>query len=330
MPLTAPRRSAVAALAAALSLGVAACGSSDSESTSTSSSAGSGASTAEAPAEGITLKAAEFTWSAAALTTSILSEIAAEHPELGVDGIETTQLDPAAAWAGAQRGDVDLITEVALPNQQPLADKAKGEMELVSETYGDANQGWFVPTYAVEAGGELEGLTNVEQLNDFSDQLGGKLYDADPGWVTTEQNAKRLEGYGIELDHVTSGEAAELAELKRAYGSEEPIVLYLYRPHWVFSEYDMTQLEEDAPYAEDCFTTGDGACALPPYSACVAAKTDLAERAPGFYGLLKNFQLPLEEVETMLAAVDQEGKEPSEVAEQWVADNQSTIDGWIG
>ena len=66
-------------------------------------------------------------------------------------------------------------------------------------------------------GSPLAGLTSVTQLNDYADQLGGKLYDADHGYITTEQNTKRLDGYGISLEYVVSSEAAELAQLKSSY-----------------------------------------------------------------------------------------------------------------
>ncbi|HZH19003.1 MAG TPA: glycine betaine ABC transporter substrate-binding protein, partial [Geodermatophilus sp.] len=253
-----PRASAVT-LAALLAATVTGC------------SAEEGAESAGSAGDGITVQTAQFSWTAAGLTNSILSEIAADRPELGVSTLQTTQLDPAAAWAGAQRGDIDLLTEVALPNQQELADGAGDRVEIVSETYGDAAQGWFVPAYAVAPGGPLEGLTSVTQLNDYADQLGGKFYDADPGYITTEQNAKRLAGYGITLEHVVSSEAAELAQLENSYSRQEPIVLYLYHPHAVFAQYDMVQLEEPTPYSEGCLTTGDGACAMPSYSANIAA-----------------------------------------------------------
>jgi hypothetical protein len=68
-----------------------------------------------------------------------------------------------------------------------------------------------VPAYAVKPGGALEGLTSVTQLDHYADALGNKFYDADPGYITTEQNARRLAGYGItRLEHVVSSEAAEL------------------------------------------------------------------------------------------------------------------------
>ena len=288
------------------------------------SSGGSGG----AASEGITVEAAQFSWTAAGLTNAILAEIAKDEPDLGVAELKTTQLDPAAAWAGAKRGDVHLLTEVALPNQQAFADEADEQVDIVSETYGDASQGWFVPEYAVEPGGPLEGLTSVTQLNDYADELGGKFYDADPGYVTTEQNRKRLEGYGIDLEHVVSGEAAELAQLERAYGREEPIVLYLYHPHAVHAQYDMVQLEEPTPFTDGCLTEGDGACAMPAYSANIAASTQLQEDAPRFVGLLEQLRIDLDEMEAMQKQVDVDGEEVGDVARQWVDEHADEISTW--
>lgn len=312
-----PRASAVA-LAAVLAATVTGC------------SAEEGADSATGGGDGITVQAAQFSWTAAGLTNSILSEIAADRPELGVATLQTTQLDPAAAWAGAQRGDIDLLTEVALPNQQELADSAAEQVEIVSETYGDAAQGWFVPAYAVAPGGPLEGLTSVTQLNDYADQLGNKFYDADPGYITTEQNAKRLAGYGITLEHVVSSEAAELAQLENSYSRQEPIVLYLYHPHAVFAQYEMVQLEEPTPYTEGCLTTGNGACAMPSYSANIAASTELQEQAPEFADLLVDLRISVEEMEEMQKQVDVDGEDVGTVARQWVDEHADQIDEWVG
>jgi glycine betaine/proline transport system substrate-binding protein len=311
-------RASAVALAALLTATVAGC------------SAEKGAESATGGGSGITVQTAQFSWTAAGLTNSILSEIAADHPDLGVSSLATTQLDPAAAWAGAKRGDIDLLTEVALPNQQQLADEAADRVQIVSETYGDASQGWFVPAYAVAPGGPLEGLTSVTQLNDYADQLGGKFYDADPGYITTEQNTKRLQGYGITLEHVASSEAAELAQLENSYSREEPIVLYLYHPHAVFAQYDMVQLEEPTPYTDGCLTTGNGACAMPSYSANIAASKDLQEQAPQFVDLLKDFRISVDEMEAMQKQVDVDGEEVATVARQWVDGHADQIDQWIG
>jgi glycine betaine/proline transport system substrate-binding protein len=304
----------------ALGAGVGACG--GEEETDSAQQGGGG--------QGVELTAAEFTWSAAAVTTSILKQIAEQNPELGVSELKSKQLDPAPAWAGAKRGDIDILAEVARPNQDPLAKKAGAEVEMLGATYEDASQGWFVPSYVVAPGGPAEGLKSVDQLNEYKEVFDGKLIDADPGWVTTEQNKARLKGYGIDFQHVTSGEAAQLAQLKRAIQREEPILTYNYRPHWVFAEYELTQLEEPNPYKEGCFDEGgDGACAMPPYSAWTAARKDVAEKAPKFHAMLKEFKIPLEDMEAMLAKVDLEKQDAEAVAKEWVDANQADIKSWV-
>ena len=316
------------ALSALLTVGVAltACsGSGSSFSGGTSSGGGS----SDSAGAGISIKAAEFPWSAAKLTTVILSEVAAQHPELGVGKIDATTLGPAPAWAGAQRGDVDLLAEVAMPNQQELADKAKDKVSMVHQTYGDAQQGWFVPTYATQPGQPLAGLTSVTQLNDYAAPLNNKLVDADPSFITTQQNAKRLQGYGLNLEQVASSESAQLAELRRAYQAKEPILVYLYHPHWVFAEFEMTQLQEPNPYTPDCFTTGNGACAMPSYAAWTAASTKVQQDAPKFYAMLQRFEIPVPDMEGMLKSVDVDKKDATAVAKEWLGANQDKVQQWV-
>jgi len=289
----------------------------------------SGGGSSDSANAGVSIKAAEFPWSAAKLTTVILSEVAAQHPELGVGKIDATTLGPAPAWAGAQRGDVDLLAEVAMPNQQELADKAKDKVSMVHQTYGDAQQGWFVPTYATQPGQPLAGLTSVTQLNDYAAPLNNKLVDADPSFITTQQNAKRLQGYGLNLEQVASSESAQLAELRRAYQAKEPILVYLYHPHWVFAEFEMTQLQEPNPYTPDCFTTGNGACAMPSYAAWTAASTKVQQDAPKFYAMLQKFEIPVPDMEGMLKSVDVDKKDATAVAKEWLGANQDKVQQWV-
>jgi len=128
---------------------------------------------------------------------------------------------------------------------------------------------------------------------------------------------------------VTSSEAAQLAELRRAIERQEPILVYLYHPHWAFSEFDLTKLEEPNPYQEDCFTTGDGACAMPDYAAWTAASTELQEQAPQFFAMLERFRLPLADIETMLKQVDVDGRPVEDVAREWMEANQPLVQEWV-
>jgi glycine betaine/proline transport system substrate-binding protein len=285
---------------------------------------------AAAGADGPTVRLAQFPWSAAKLTNVILGEVVAAHPELGVGRLKTIQVGPATAWAGAQRGDVDALTEVAMPNQSELAAKAAERIELVHPTYEGAEQGWYVPSYAVEPGQPLAGLTSVTQLNDYADALGNRLVDSDPSFLTTEYNAKRLAGYRLDLEQVTSSEAAQIAELRRAYERRQPILVYLYRPHYIFEELALTKLTEPTPARDDCYTTGDGACAMPAYSAWTAASPELARTSPGFAAMLRRFELPLPDVEQMLQRVDVDNQDVEVVAREYVAAHPDRVRQWVG
>jgi glycine betaine/proline transport system substrate-binding protein len=314
------RLAAPTALAAALAIGVAGCGDSGTDSAKGSGSSG-----------GIELKVGQFSWTAAAVETGILEQIAKDHPELGVKSVKATPVDPAPGWVGLQRGDLDVLTEVNLPNQQDFADKAKADANLVSETYGGATQGWFVPRYAVEgAGAKAAGLTSIDQLNRYKDAFDGTLYDSDPGWVTSQQNKKRLKAYGLDFKQSNSSEAALIAQVGRAFAKKEPILFYFYHPHWLFKKYDVVQLKEPNPYnAATSFKTDDKS-AIPTLAAWIAARKDLETRAPKFYAVLKNVKIPLADIEGLLQQVDSEKKQPEAVAQEWVAAHKTEIDQWVG
>lgn len=278
---------------------------------------------------GITIRAAEFNWTAAALTNAILTDITTAHPELGVSQIISTPLDPAAAWAGAARGDIDMLTEVALPNQQPLAAKARSQVKLIDETYGDAVQGWFVPAYALAPGAPLAGLKSITQLNSYRNAVGGRLIDGDPGWVTTAQDVARLKAYNITLQDTPAGANAELAQLTRSYAQHQPFVIYLYQPLWVFAKYKLVQLQEPHPYKNGCFTGSNNQCAIPTLSAWIGASNRIATQAPKFYSMLKHVKIPLLQMEQMLKLTDLEKQPVTAVAQQWANAHQAQISAWI-
>lgn len=275
----------------------------------------------------------QFSWTHAELQVEILKAIVEDHPDLGIETITTQDLDPAAAWTGLGRGDLDLLVEVNLPNQQAFADENAATTELVSNTYDGAAQGWFVPSYLVAPGGEAEGLTSVDQLADpeWAEKVGGTLFDADAGWVTSDQNAKRLEAFGIDLEHSNSAEAALLSQVERSYSREEPILFYFYRPHWVFNSYDLVQIEEPHPYEEGCFEEGGrDDCAIPELAAWIAINSDLRDESPEFVAFLEQFQIPLEDIEALLEQHESEGTSVPDLARQWVDDNADQIEEWVG
>jgi len=301
-----------------LALVLAACGGGD----------GEGNSVAERTESG-TLRIGEFSWSAAVLTNTILEGIVARHPELGIEQVERVKAGPERGWKRLGDGRLDVLTEVYVPNQLTFSRRARRETELVSRTYRDAINGWFVPRYAVEPGGPADGLVRVDQLNRYRDVLDRKLFDGEPGWVTTEQNADRIRGFGLRLEQVKGSETKLLRELERRFRAREPMLLYLWRPHWVHAAYELEALDEPIPYRPGCFRGSRGACAMPTNDVWVAARKDLAGRAPRVWELLRRFRLPIGDLEAMLAEVDRRELPADEVAGRWLDEHTELVASWI-
>lgn len=314
------RLTALTSLSLASALALTACGDSGDENGDAAENGGG---------EGITLELGEFNWLASEFQGAVVAQIAAEHPELGVDEVNTTQFDPAVGWAGLGEGDVHMLVDAIMPNHEGFSEDYGDTTEVVSETYGGAAQGWFIPAYAAE--GELEGLESVDQLSDpeYADLVGNTLYDGEPGWVTTEHNAERLEGFELDLEHMTVSESALIAEVESAYADEEPILFFFYQPHWLFSQLDLVQLEEPNEYHEDCFDGGDQDCASPELSGHVAIHEELREEAPEFVEMLEQFEIPLEDIEDAMLQDEDEDADVEDLAAQWVEDNSETIESWI-
>jgi len=280
-------------------------------------------------AETRTLRVGEFSWSAARLMSAILQEIVVLRPDIGIERVERAEVTPDEGWAELDDGGLDVLTEVYLPNQQRFASEARENTELLNRIYPGAVNGWFVPRYAIAPNGPAAGLRSVDQLNRYADVFERKLYDGEKGWVTTEQNADRIRGFGLNLEQVTGSEASLLAELKRHYERRRPILVYLWRPHWAHSAFDLVELEEPNPYSLDCFSDGKLACAMPTNDVWLAARNDLGERAPRLWRLLQKLEIPIADIEAMLLDVDSKGRPVREVARIWVASHSDTIEGWL-
>ena len=291
---------------------------------------GCGGSDEASPPPPGTVRVGEFSWSSASLTNEILEQIVERHPELGVKRLERKRVEPEEGWDDLADGDLDLLTEVYLPNQAEYLERGGEQTELVHRVYAGAVNGWFVPSYVVAPGGPAADLRSVDQLKRYAGVFDHKLYDGEDGWVTTEWDADRIDGFGLDLDQVTGSESDLVGSLRRAYDARRPILLYLWRPHWAHSTFDLVMLDEPNGYSVDCFTGDRKACAMPTNDSWTAGRTDLGTRLPRFREFLGNFEIDIAEMERMLFQVDERGTPAEVVARRWIDRHAKDIQGWIG
>ncbi len=150
------------------------------------------------------------------------------------------------------------------------------------------------------------------------EQLDYEIIGIDPGAGIMNLTINDvLPGYGLDDDwEVVEGSGAAMtAALKKAYDSEEPIIITGWSPHWKFNSFDLKYLEDpEGLYgeAEDVHTI---------------ARLGLKEDHPDAHMLLDQFNWEPEHIENVMNLI-QEGAAPDEAAAQWVSENEDVVSEW--
>ncbi|QVY62102.1 glycine betaine ABC transporter substrate-binding protein [Cytobacillus gottheilii] len=149
------------------------------------------------------------------------------------------------------------------------------------------------------------------------EQLDYEIIGIDPGAGIMNLTINDvLPGYGLDDWEVVEGSGAAMtAALKKAYDSEDPIIITGWSPHWKFNSFDLKYLEDpEGLYgeAEDVHTI---------------ARLGLKEDHPDAHLLLDQFNWEPEHIENVMNLI-QEGAAPDEAASQWVSENEDIVSEW--
>jgi glycine betaine/proline transport system substrate-binding protein len=247
-----------------------------------------------------------------------------------------------------------MLNEYVLPGSK--------ESIRLNKTPYKGTEGIFVPGY-------VQDQHNIRKLADLAKPEVAKIFDTDGdgkgeywagavGWEATNHSMVRAKSYGFDK-HFTASTVEQpvfLAQLSAAYQRKEPIVFYYWTPEWIFASYDLRMLEEppfdgwssedkknDPLYrADGCYKfyqPGNNpdwlekssiTCAQPPTDVYVARSKALDERAPRIGKFLEQITLTPEMVNEWILAIDQEKKDPLEVATKWVEEHKDIVEGqWL-
>lgn len=144
-----------------------------------------------------------------------------------------------------------------------------------------------------------------------------EIVGIEPGSGTMDIAQNTVDSYNLDLELTPSSEPAMITELQNALENEEPIVVTLWQPHWMFSEYDLKFLEdpkETLGAAENIHTM---------------VRIGLEDDQPSAYELLDNFHWEVDDMNEVMSKFGQdENVEPRDAAKEWIADNQDKVDAW--
>ncbi len=284
-------------------------------------------------------------WPSASATSHIIK--AAIEENLGLE-VELQNGTNPVIFEAMDKGSMDVMAEVWLPNQQNLYDTyvaGKGTVEL-NKTGMPASQGLCVPDYVAT---EM-GVTSVEDLTDpdkaalfDSDGDGkGNLYVGNPGDASGNVEKIKAKSYGYDQTMTTDvyDETVAYANLDRAINAHEAWVGFCYKPHYIFSLHQMTVLNEP-PYDEanwtviqptddpDWLAKSSVASAWPTANVHVGFRKALETEKPEVANMLRNIKFTAEEVSAMSYALVVDKKEPEAYAKEWIAAHPDQVIGWF-
>lgn len=205
---------------------------------------------------------------------------------------------------------IDAFIDVWSPNlHKDYLEKYGDTFEIAGTLYSDMPFGVAVPTY-------LEDINSIEDVANNPELFDYEVYAIEPGSgmaITTEEMVKIYE-----MDEFTiqnSSVATMLSQVDAKVQNEEGIVFNAWRPHPMFVRFDLKLLEDP----RDAWKTDDVEIAVTP---------QLKDESPTAYTLFANMELTLDMVEEWIMELD-EGAPLEELAENWVAENEDTVNEWL-
>jgi glycine betaine/proline transport system substrate-binding protein len=244
-----------------------------------------------------------------------------------------------------QTGEVHIIPEIWLPNQQEAWDKAIASGNVLDmgrqESFANWQSLFVVPTYVIEGDSargiepmapDLKSVFDLDQpqykdlfKNPENPSKGG-IYSCVPGWECEKVNIAQLAAYELDDDYDMLNPGSEsglFAALMGAYEKGEPHITYLWAPTWISGLLDLTLLEEP-PYDETVWNANNG-CGYPSADIGKAAYKELEEMAPDVMDMLEKWDLDDKTLGDADKYVSDTGGEYIDAAILFLKDNE---DAW--
>ena len=250
-----------------------------------------------------TITFGDLNWHSAMLQNRIAQYIA----EMGYGYSTSVEFGATLPLFNALRaGDIDVLMEVWLPDQEDSWEEALAESSVSSPGTSlgtDWQSAFVIPKYMQEQYPELDSVEDLKEerfkaLFATNETRGNaRLVSCVIGWACETVNFKQIEAYGLS-DHVNivnPGDEPSLnADINQAYERREPWLGYQWGTNDAALLLDLVRLEEP-PYSDECWAT-TMACAYEDATILIAVNTDLPDSAADFVDALTEWDFDVEEV----------------------------------
>jgi glycine betaine/proline transport system substrate-binding protein len=254
--------------------------------------------------------------------------------------VKYNQADYAAQFAGLEGGDLHVAMEIwETTGRQLMEESVKtGKTVDLEETGLDAIEDWWYPLYVKE---KCPGLPDWQALKECAEIFAtadtapkGRYLSGAETWGGFDE--ERVEALGLNFEVIHAGtEGALFAELKAAYQRKEPIVLWVWQPHWVPIKYK-GEFVEFPRYTDECYS--DPSWGVNPKLAYDCGKPRGWVKKIGWAGgdkkwpkafqTIRKFRLNNEIMGRLVGEVDLEGRKADVVVAEWLDKNEAIWKKW--
>lgn len=240
-------------------------------------------------------------------STQVPTEIAKLILEEAGYNVEISLLDQPVIFEGLKSKEVDFFMDAWLPHtEEALWAEYEEHLIKVAESYSNVPLGWVVPTNVEE--------DSIEDIKQNPEKFDGKVYTIGAGAGIVTISEEVIEDYGLDMyELVPSSEGAMLGELYSATMNEEPVIVTGWRPHSMFTQYDLKFLEEpNENFKYD--------------NIYVLSYNEIEEEHPEAYEILSKWSIEVDDIEEMMYENEINGVAFEELAQEWVDENRDKVD----
>lgn len=229
---------------------------------------------------------------------------------------DSKELTLPAIFQGLETGDLDLFVEAWLPSMQSNMESVEpGTVESVAVNVAETTYSLAVNKLAWEGG-----VKSHADLDEYKQQFDGEIYGIEPGNDGNKliQDMIDNDTYGLgDWELVESSTSGMLAEVERHVNNDEWVVFAGWEPHWMNQKYEMFFLEDpEKVWGEQSQVE-------------TLANAEFIEESEELRQLFEQFKLNADVQATWIDLIDNSGKEPEQVARDWLRDNPDWTRQWL-
>jgi glycine betaine/proline transport system substrate-binding protein len=254
-------------------------------------------------------------WVEGIAITHMLHEVLEDS--LGVDVQMTRVNGGGVAFSSVATGSADIFVEAWLPTTHKEAwAEYNDRVHKLGVTYQGTSVGLVVPSYV--------DISDISELPTYRDALDGTINGIESGAAINGQTRQILENNGITgFNVLASSGPAMVSALQRAINNQEPIVITGWKPHWMWSRFDLKYIPgartNDTPVfgaPEDIYTVvRDG------------FEDDYPETVVRF---LQAFEVNDPQLNRLMEGFQPDSdQEPLPFARQWIRNHRDVVRGWL-